>query len=190
MRALPRKYLIQRRQFFSHACETQNAMLTAPTRRTRAVKITTLGLLSLLLAGCTTLPTINGTDPIPANRLFALQTETPGAAAVTIIRDSSFAGSAIRYRVLIDGMLAAMIWTGERATFYVQPGEHVIEVQHPDSGLGAIGDSDAVQAVASGRYFYRVNSDLGMIKLLRTTVVSATAERVVVPPKTPQIHGP
>lgn len=154
------------------------------------MKTTILALALALFAGCTTLPTVNGTKPIPANRTFALQAEAPGTAAITIIRDSSFAGSAIRYRVLIDGVLAAMIWTGERGTFYVPPGEHVIEVQHPDSGIGAIGDSDAVQATTAGRYFYRVNSDVGMIKLLRTTEVSATAERVVVPPKTPQIHGP
>lgn len=154
------------------------------------MKITTFGLLTLVLTGCTTLPTVNGTRPIPANRVFALQAESPGAAAITVIRDSSFAGSAIRYRVLIDGVLAARISTGERGTFYVKPGEHVIEVRHPDSGIGAIGDSDAVQAVASAKYFYRVNSDLGLIKLLRTTEASATEVRVVPPPKTPQIHGP
>jgi hypothetical protein len=88
---------------------------------------------------------------------------------VTIARDKSFAGSAVDYRIFLDGRLSAQLAWGEYVVFGVLPGERVIEVRHPSALVGAIGDSATLRADPKGRYFYRINSDLGQIRLLRTT---------------------
>lgn len=91
---------------------------------------------------------------------------------MTVVRDKAFAGSLVAYQVLIDGTVAAKLRSGEMVTLYVGAGDRIIEVRHPSPSIGAIGDSETVRAEAGTSYYFRVNSDLGQIRLLRTTAES------------------
>lgn len=124
----------------------------------------------MLMAGCaTTAPKLSELQKIPSEREFAYQIPQPGTASITILRDKAFAGSAVAYKLLVDGTLSAQIRSGEFILLYIPMGERVIEVRHPSARLGAIGDSATVRANSGERYYYRINSDLGQIRLLRTT---------------------
>lgn len=134
--------------------------------------------IAALFAGCaTTLPAISDLKPIPEDRRFAGRAPVEGGATLTVLRDKSFAGSAVDYRIFVDGQLSAQLAWGEFVLLHIASGERVIEVRHPSALLGAIGDSATLRAEAAGKYFYRINSDLGQIRLLRTTEESVTSSQ-------------
>jgi hypothetical protein len=138
-------------------------------RRSPPLRALALILASVVLAGCaTTLPTIAELKPVAADRRFANPTLGDSGVSLTVLRDKSFAGSAVDYRLFIDGKLSAQLAWGEFVTLPIALGERVIEVSHPSALVGAIGDSATLRAESGGRYFYRINSDLGQIRLLRT----------------------
>lgn len=130
-----------------------------------------------LVSGCaTTAPMLSELRPAPPTREYAFRTPKAGNdAMLTVLRDSAFAGSAVAYHLIVNGELAARIRAGEFVRLYVPSGDVVIEVRHPSAHFGAIGDSASLTAEPRGRYFYRINSDLGQIKLLRTTASSVGA---------------
>ncbi len=124
----------------------------------------------ILFTGCaTTLPTISELEQVPEERRFAHQTSKEGGAVLTVLRDKAFTGGGVDYRLFVDGKLSAQLAWGEFVVLYVLPGERVIEVRHPSALLGAIGDSTTLRAEPDGKYFYRINSDIGQIRILRTT---------------------
>lgn len=130
------------------------------------------------LAGCaTTLPTLQSTKPVPIERLTV--TPSPGAetASITIVRDSAFAGSLVNYRILIDGIVMARIAAGEFVALSVPAGDRIIEVRHPSESLGAAGDAQTVHVEKGSNLYFRINSDLGQIKLLPTTAASVGAQQ-------------
>ena len=93
------------------------------------MKSPALALLALLvMTGCATSKlTPEQADPVPANRLYGFtQKMASDDARITVIRDSGFTGSGCGLVVRIDGKRAAMLNSGELASFYVDPGEHVI----------------------------------------------------------------
>lgn len=126
-----------------------------------------------MVTGCaTTMPTMAELDPVPAERVFANQARVVGNAELNILRDRAFAGCAIDYRLFVDGRLSAQLAMGEFVVLSIPAGERVIEVRHPNPMIGAIGDSATLRAEPNAQYYYRVNSDLGQIRLLRTTAES------------------
>lgn len=137
------------------------------------VRVLILIIAAVAVVGCaTTVPTMSELQPIPENRIFANQLRADGNAELSIFRDKSFSGSAIDYRIFIDGELSAQLAWGEFVFLSLPAGEHVIEVRHPSTLIGAIGDSTTLRAESNAQYYYRVNSDAGQIRLLRTTVES------------------
>ncbi len=136
-----------------------------------------LGLLILVVllgtGGCaTTVPTMAELQPAPENKIFANQVRTEGNAEVSVLRDKSFSGSVVDYRLLVDGKLSAQLAWGEFVVLSLPAGDRVIEVRHPSALVGSIGDSTTLRAEPNGKYYYRINSDHGQIRLLRTTVES------------------
>lgn len=132
-----------------------------------------IALFSTMAAGCaTTIPTMAELQPTPAERVFANQTRVEGNAELNILRDKAFSGSAIDYRLFVDGRLSAQLAMGEFVILSIPAGERVIEVRHPSSVIGAVGDSATLRAEPNAQYYYRVNSDFGQIRLLRTTADS------------------
>lgn len=127
-------------------------------------------LLLVVLTGCaTTVPTTADLIPTPPDRITANKAKQPDSATITILRDKAFVASAIDWRILVDGALSAQVAWGEFAVLYLKPGERVIEVRHPSPTIGMIGDSTTLRAEPGAAYFYRINADVGMVKLLRTT---------------------
>ena len=51
------------------------------------------------------------------------------ASVIVVRRRPSWAGSAMTYRVLIDGQLAGRVANGETRTFFVRPGPHRVRVK-------------------------------------------------------------
>jgi hypothetical protein len=134
-------------------------------------------LATLFIGGCaTTIPTLSDSKKITPEKHFAYQNPQQGNASLTVLRDRAFAGSAVDYRLLIDGILSAQISAGEFATLYIPAGERVIEIRHPSAFIGTAGDSATLRAEENMKYYYRINSDLGQMPLLRTTEASIEAK--------------
>lgn len=145
--------------------------------RPTSSRLALAALLSSCLAACSTVPTIDSSRQITADRQLALQAPVADGASVIVLRDRSFSGSLVNYRLLVDGKVAAELGTGEYVTLHVPAGECLLEVRHPSATLGAIGDSQTLRADARARYYYRVNSDIGQIRLLRTTEESILTQQ-------------
>lgn len=125
---------------------------------------------ALLASGCANVtPRMQSLPQSPSDRLGAFRSPTEGSAEVHVMRPMTFVGIAINHQLSLDGQLVAAIGSGERVTLYVPPGEHLLELRHPSQILGATGDSASFTATSGGRYFFVINSDLGSMRLLRTT---------------------
>ncbi|MBU2538120.1 MAG: DUF2846 domain-containing protein [Proteobacteria bacterium] len=137
-------------------------------------RVLILTIVALSVVGCaTTVPTMAELQPVPENRVFANQLQTEGNAELAVLRDKSFSGSAVDYRLFVDGKLSAQLAWGEFVIMSLPAGERIIEIRHPSPLVGAIGDSATLRAEPNVTYYYRVNSDSGQIRLLRTTAESA-----------------
>ena len=130
-----------------------------------------------VVGGCATVvPTLSDSKPIPKAQVFANAAQAPGAGTVTVLRDRALSGSALRYRLLIDGKLSAKIAIGEFVTFYLPPGEHLVELRNPIPRGGPFGDSLILQVTPGAEYFFRVVSDAEQMRLLRTTKDSVSPQ--------------
>lgn len=81
----------------------------------------------LLLAGCvmpTKQPLDSAVMPVPPERLLAYQ--TGGDATIVVTRDIGMIGGGCYLGLLIDKTLAAKLDPGERASFSVSSGEHLV----------------------------------------------------------------
>ncbi len=87
-----------------------------------------------LLAGCASSAiSVGQAKPVPSDELYAYQTKPAGqSGTLTVVRDSGFVGSGCDAVVYINGVKAAKIGTGQRATFFLPPG-------HPNIGVGFAG---------------------------------------------------
>lgn len=98
---------------------------------------------AIALAGC-----VSATTPVapanssqtPVDRVLAFQVKTTDTSGeVTVIRDAGFHGSACYYAVSINGIIAARLAVGERATFYVPPGEVLLRAGRDPYGRALCG---------------------------------------------------
>ncbi|HDS1729097.1 TPA: hypothetical protein ACNV18_003080 [Pseudomonas putida] len=87
-----------------------------------------------LLAGCASSAiSVNKAEPVPADELYAYQAKPVGdSGRLTVVRDAGFVGSGCDAVVYIDGVKAAKIGTGQRATFFLPVG-------NPNLGVGFAG---------------------------------------------------
>lgn len=116
-------------------------------------------LIALLTVGCATTPVpTDEATPVPLDRVTArsLLEPRPGTAALTIKRDQGLSSSACRTRVYIDGTPAAEIGTGERVTFHLTIGAHMVAIMA--AGICAGGLTEATVAIEQGRpLVYRIS---------------------------------
>lgn len=77
------------------------------------------------LTGCATAPTPVATaDMVPATAIYGFQQKTAESSGkITVIRDSGFTGSGCDILFYIEGQRAATIAAGQKASFYVPPGD-------------------------------------------------------------------
>jgi hypothetical protein len=85
--------------------------------------ITALALIALV--GCATTPTpVKTAEQVSSDSIYGFQEKTAeDAGKITVIRDGGFTGSGCDLIFYIEGKRAAKIGTGQKASFYVQPGD-------------------------------------------------------------------
>lgn len=86
-------------------------------------------LAALILSACATKPINTATAPsTPASRIYAAELLVPGDDKVALIvaRDAGFPGSGCMAAVYLDGVKVSAIDNGEKVTFYLSPGRHIL----------------------------------------------------------------
>ena len=71
-------------------------------------------------------PPENKVVAAPVDRLFLFQQHADGYGTIVITRDIGMVGGGCYLGLLVDGQLAAKLDTGERASFHLAPGEHIV----------------------------------------------------------------
>lgn len=99
-----------------------------------------LGMIAALcaIAGCSTTPTpLVKATPAGPERLLAFQPKTEETSAKLIVtRDRGFTRSGCNLTLSIDSVLAARLKTGQTATFYLKPGEHLLRASKDSERRG------------------------------------------------------
>ena len=95
----------------------------------------------LALSACATTPIqLSQATPVPQSRLYAFQTPTASNEAVLLVtRDQGLVGSACYYALYINDTLAARLNNGEKATFYVKPGQVLLRYGRDPKGRALCG---------------------------------------------------
>lgn len=118
-----------------------------------------------LLAGCATSATpVDQAKPVPADELYAFQSKPAGeSGTLTVVRDSGALGSGCDIVVYIDGRRSAKIGPGQRANFYLPPGQPNVGIGLADSGLcSGMAVRSITGKVDVGRTsLYRISGDGG-----------------------------
>lgn len=118
----------------------------------------------VLLAGCASsaIP-VSQADPVPRDELYAFQSKPAGESGkVTVVRDSGMVGSGCDIVVYVDGRKAAKIGTGQRASFYLPPGNPSIGAGLAGSGLcgGAAIRTISANVQSGKESLYRISGDM------------------------------
>lgn len=120
-----------------------------------------------VLTGCATSATpIGEAKPVPADELYAFQQKSAaGSGTLTVVRDSGALGSGCDVVVYIDGRRSAKVGPGQRASFYLQPGQPNIGIGLAESGLcsGMAVRSITGKVEADRTSLYRISGDAGGI---------------------------
>ena len=91
------------------------------------------------LIGCATSPVSpDKAKIVPKDRLFAYQDIISDGAQLTVVRDSGYLGSGCYSGFYLSGKRVASLDVGERADFYIPPGEWILGIK----GEGAVCLSD------------------------------------------------
>jgi hypothetical protein len=117
-----------------------------------------------LLVGCASsaIP-ISQADPVPRDELYAFQAKPAGESGkITVVRDSGMVGSGCDIVVYVDGRKAAKVGTGQRASFYLPPGNPSIGAGLAGSGLcgGAAIRTISANVQSGKESLYRISGDM------------------------------
>jgi len=94
----------------------------------------------LMLAACGTAPVkLADAKAVPANRLYITDAPTSNDGTAIVIRDTGFEGSGCGIMVSLDKKPAAMIGSGEKASFSVPAGPHILTAMPSNRGLCKLG---------------------------------------------------
>lgn len=136
-----------------------------------------IGALALVvLAGCSTSPVPSSqAKSAPANQLLKFQNKPVGSyATLQVIRDSGHTGSMCSMAVFIDGEKAALLDPGQKAFFYIQPGQVTLGAAYFGTGMCGMGGERIERDVSAQQNVikkYRVfTGGDGRIDILPTTL--------------------
>ena len=104
-------------------------------------KFMTILLATVSASGCALRPTTPTENAIATrasdDRILAFQESTAiESATLIIVRDSGLLGSGCYYSIWINGVHAARLSSGEKASFFLKPGEHVLRSGRDLQGRG------------------------------------------------------
>lgn len=124
--------------------------------------ITAMALIAL--AGCATSPVpMSSAEPVSPDEIYGFQ-EKQGADSgkITVVRDSGFTGSGCDVVFYIEGKRAAKIGSGQKASFFVQPGSVNLGSGLSDSGLcsGAAIKTVSANIQPKQESLYRLSGDM------------------------------
>lgn len=107
---------------------------------------------------------------MPLERITArgLVVAQAGTAPLTIKRDQGLSGAACRTRVFVNGAQAAEVGPGERVTFHLAAGEHMLAILA--GGICGGGLTEAKVSMQQGRpQVYRISYGTAGEFVLQTT---------------------
>lgn len=94
-------------------------------------------LVATLCVACSTTPTqVTSALEVPSGRALAFQATSPSSANLVAVRDKGYLGSACLLAFYVNGVLAARLDVGERASFGVKAGEALLKVGWDPQGRG------------------------------------------------------
>ncbi|AVD85934.1 hypothetical protein C4Q26_01645 [Pseudomonas sp. SWI44] len=118
----------------------------------------------VLLAGCSTSATpVQQAELVPKDELYAYQAAPAGTSgSLTVVRDSGALGSGCDIVVYVEGRKSAKVGPGQRATFYLPPGQPNLGIGLSGSGLcGGMAVRSITARVEPGKEsFYRISGDM------------------------------
>lgn len=117
-------------------------------------KFLAVSLLALGLAACATkAPDASRITFVPADRLLTHQAKIEGGGEIVVTRDVGMVGGGCKMAFLIDGAAAGQINRAERATFYVEAGEHILGTEYVSSkGLCSLGNKSQTRTEISAMF--------------------------------------
>ncbi|GGJ78501.1 3-isopropylmalate dehydratase [Pseudomonas matsuisoli] len=116
-----------------------------------------------ILAGCSSYQ-VDEITPVPSERLMTHQEPAGERGEVRINRDVGYLGGGCFVEFLIDRQVAARIGRGESASFYVEPGQHIVGIGRDHAGEGLCAKArlkrEKLVTVEPGqRYVFRIVSE-------------------------------
>lgn len=126
-------------------------------------KIILVSIITVGISGCST-SAVNPSvaKSAPKDRITLYQMKNDNSASVTVVRDSGMVGSGCFATVFVNGKEAARLDTSEKATFYVDAGQHIIGSVLDGKGLCSFGGARQERDidVKSGDIkYYRIFTD-------------------------------
>lgn len=124
--------------------------------------------LAVVTGGCvqaTKQPSPNQISPVPADRVFTIGDQSADAGSAVVTRDVGLAGGGCFLGLYIDGQPAAHFDPGERTTFKVKPGRHVLTARYVGGRGLCAANSEARQVARS--HSTEVLIDPGMVRAYR-----------------------
>jgi hypothetical protein len=108
----------------------------------------------VILAGCATVPMATVEQDIEAKSF----TPPPGKANLYIARRSAYFGSAVTFRIMVDGIPIGSIGPGTYHLVAVEPGQHNILVSSTENS-----DQAMFEAAADNSYYFQVTVLMGLV---------------------------
>lgn len=112
-------------------------------------------LIGAMLGGCTaTVPVM----PEQYDQIAEKFQPAPGMGNIYVVRDDGFAGSAIAFRIELDGRSIGSIAPGTYHLFELEPGDHVVAISTQENA-----DYEKIDVIEGENYFIEVEPKWGMI---------------------------
>lgn len=108
-----------------------------------------------MLGGCTaTVPVM----PEQYDQVAEQFQPAPGMGNIYVVRDDGFAGSAIAFRIELDGRSIGSIAPGTYHLFELEPGDHIVAASTQENA-----DHETVNVMEGENYFIEIEPKWGMI---------------------------
>lgn len=123
---------------------------------------------AVLMAGCvqaTKQPSPAQVAAVPPDRIFDIGVPPEDAGSISVTRDVGLAGGGCFLGLYVDGSPAAHFDPGERATFKLKPGRHVLTARYV-GGRGLCGANSEARQVARS-HSVEALIDAGMVRAYR-----------------------
>ena len=118
-------------------------------------KVLLVPIIGAVLGGCTaTVPMMSEQYDLEAEKFQPV----PGMGNIYVVRDDGFAGSAIAFRIELDGRSIGSIAPGTYHLFELEPGDHVVAISTQENA-----DYEKIDVIEGENYFIEVEPKWGMI---------------------------